>query len=64
MHFVPGIGSVAPVCLPGMGIDRVAARLDTCLGDDGTKPIVILSVWGMIFVWSGMRSFLECFDRL
>ena len=30
------------VSLPGVDIDRVAANLDTCLGDGGTKPIVIL----------------------
>ena len=31
------------VCLLGAGIDRVAARLDMCFDDDGTKPIVILT---------------------
>ena len=34
------------VCLPGAGIDRVAAVFDTCLGDHGIKPIAFLSVGG------------------
>ena len=34
------------VCLPGAGIGRVADRLDTCLENDGTKPIVFLSAGG------------------
>ena len=34
------------VCLPGAGIGRVSARLDTCLEEDGTKPIVFLSAGG------------------
>ncbi|MPC39292.1 hypothetical protein E2C01_032823 [Portunus trituberculatus] len=33
------------VCLPGAGIERVSAQLDTCLAD-GTKLIVFLSVGG------------------
>ena len=32
--------------LPCVGLDQVAARLDTCLGDDGTRPIAILKTWG------------------
>ena len=52
------------VCQPGAGIDRVAAGLDTCLGDDGTKPIVVLSAGGMTFVRSELRSFLGSFNRL
>ena len=34
------------VCLPGAGIARVSARLDTCLEENGTKPIVVLSAGG------------------
>ena len=34
------------VCLPGAGIGRVSARIDTCLDENGTKPIVILSAGG------------------
>ena len=34
------------VCLPGAGIERVSARIDTCLDENGTKPILILSAGG------------------
>ena len=34
------------MCLPGAGIDKVGVTLDTCLGDDRTKPIVILIAEG------------------
>ena len=43
MRFVPGIKSVGPGCLPGTSIKRVVPRLDTCLDDNGKKPIVIFS---------------------
>ncbi|XP_045136199.1 uncharacterized protein LOC123519077 [Portunus trituberculatus] len=33
------------VCLPGAGIERISAQLDTCLAD-GTKPIVFLIAGG------------------
>ena len=36
--------------VPDAGIDRVAARVDTCLGDDGTKLIVILSTEGNVVI--------------
>ena len=34
------------VCLPGAGIGRVTARIDTCLEENGNKPIVFLSAGG------------------
>ena len=34
------------VCLPGAGIERVSARIDTCLEENGSKPIVFLSAGG------------------
>lgn len=34
------------VCLPGAGIARVATRIDKCLEENGTKPILILSAGG------------------
>ena len=34
------------VCLPGAGIGKVADRIDTCLENGGTKPIVFLSAGG------------------
>ena len=34
------------VCLPGAGISRVSSRIDTCLEENGTKPIVFLSAGG------------------
>lgn len=30
------------VCQPGVGIDKLVARLDTCLEDNGTKPMCFL----------------------
>lgn len=34
------------VCLPGAGIGRVSAKIDTCLKENGKKPIVFLSAGG------------------
>ena len=34
------------VCLPGAGIGRVSAKIDTCLKEHGSKPIVFLSAGG------------------
>ena len=34
------------VCLPGAGIGRVSARIDTCLEGNGNKPIIFLSAGG------------------
>ena len=34
------------VCLPRAGIGRVTARIDTCLEENGNKPIVFLSAGG------------------
>ena len=54
--------------LPGMGIGKVAYKLDTCLENDETNPIVFLGIagndLGRVRIEELLRKFIQALHKI